>query len=129
MRSQEIIHVLQRLGLQSYHFDKTDGKIVGKHIGAHFYTIGQRRGLGIGGYETPLFVLGTNVEENIIFVGQGEDHPGLNRDKMSIPLSECHWVNPVNNQGRRNMERKGKDSIPPAPSSGHYTAQRWSYHL
>ena len=49
-----------------YHFDKNDGKIVGKHIGAHFYTIGQRRGLGIGGYETPLFVLGTNVEENII---------------------------------------------------------------
>ncbi|MEC7158814.1 MAG: tRNA 2-thiouridine(34) synthase MnmA, partial [Bacteroidota bacterium] len=59
-------------GYTPYHFDKNDGKVVGKHIGAHFYTIGQRRGLGIGGYETPLFVLGTNVEENIIFVGQGE---------------------------------------------------------
>ncbi|MGC6468961.1 MAG: tRNA 2-thiouridine(34) synthase MnmA, partial [Chitinophagales bacterium] len=81
-------------GYSPYEFDKPDGKVVGKHIGAHFYTIGQRRGLGIGGYETPLFVLGTNVEENIIFVGQGEDHPGLNRDKMSIPISECHWVNP-----------------------------------
>ena len=69
-----------------YTFDKTDGKVVGKHIGAHFYTIGQRRGLGIGGYnETPLFVLGTNVEENIIFVGQGEDHQDLTETKCRFP--------------------------------------------
>ncbi len=57
-------------GYTPYTFDKTDGQVGGQHIGAHFYTIGQRRGLGIGGYETPLFVLGTNVEDNIIFVGQ-----------------------------------------------------------
>ena len=93
-----------------YHFNKEDGKVVGNHIGAHFYTIGQRRGLGIGGYETPLFVLGTNVEENIIFVGQGEDHPGLNRAKMSIPLAECHWVNP-NNQLQEGEEWRGKARI------------------
>ena len=93
-----------------YHFNKEDGKVVGNHIGAHFYTIGQRRGLGIGGYETPLFVLGTNVEENIIFVGQGEDHPGLNRAKMSIPLAECHWVNP-NDQLQEGEEWRGKARI------------------
>ena len=93
-----------------YHFNKEDGKVVGNHIGAHFYTIGQRRGLGIGGYETPLFVLGTNVEENIIFVGQGEDHPGLNRAKMSIPLAECHWVNP-NDQLQEEEQWRGKARI------------------
>ena len=97
-------------GYTPYHFDKTDGKVVGNHIGAHFYTIGQRRGLGIGGYETPLFVLGTNVEENIIFVGQGEDHPGLNRAKMSIPLAECHWVNP-NDQLQEEEQWRGKARI------------------
>ncbi|MGB1051419.1 MAG: tRNA 2-thiouridine(34) synthase MnmA [Chitinophagales bacterium] len=97
-------------GYSPYEFDKPDGKVVGKHIGAHFYTIGQRRGLGIGGYETPLFVLGTNVEENIIFVGQGEDHPGLNRAKMSIPLSECHWVDP-NEQLKEGETWKGKARI------------------
>ena len=115
-------------GYTPYKFDKNDGKVVGKHIGAHFYTYGQRRGLGIGGYETPLFVLGTNVEENIIFVGQGEDHPGLNRDKMSIPLSKCHWVNP-NDQLKKDETWKGKARIRYRQPLQEVTIRRSNNHI
>lgn len=60
-----------------WHFTKEDGKVIGEHNGAHFYTVGQRRGLRIGGKELPLFVLAIDVNENIIYVGQGENNPGL----------------------------------------------------
>ena len=71
-----------------------DGKVVGEHQGAHFYTIGQRKGLGIGGFEKPLFVLATDVDENLIFVGEGVDHPGLYRKTLRINPEEIHWVRP-----------------------------------
>jgi tRNA-specific 2-thiouridylase len=66
----------------------------GEHNGAHFYTIGQRKGLNIGGRIEPLFVLETNIEQNVVYVGQGHDHPGLNRYGLFIPENEIHWIRP-----------------------------------
>jgi len=66
--------------------------VVGEHTGAHYYTIGQRRGLNLGGFEKPLFVIGTDTEKNIIYTGMGEDHPGLYRQGLFIPLADEHWV-------------------------------------
>ena len=66
----------------------------GEHKGAHFYTIGQRKGLNIGGRIEPLFVLSTDVESNTVFVGQGHDHPGLNRYGLFIPGNDLHWIRP-----------------------------------
>jgi len=71
-----------------------NGKVIGEHNGAHFYTIGQRKGLNIGGYEKPLFVLATDVIRNIIYVGEGQDHPGLFRRGLFIPTEDIHWVRP-----------------------------------
>ena len=71
-----------------------NGKIIGEHNGAHFYTIGQRKGLDIGGYKEPLFVLATDVVRNIIYVGEGKEHPGLFRKGLFIPTDDLHWVRP-----------------------------------
>ena len=71
-----------------------NGKVIGEHNGAHYYTIGQRKGLNIGGYEKPLFVLATDVIRNIIYVGEGQDHPGLFRRGLFIPAGDIHWVRP-----------------------------------
>ncbi len=68
------------------------GEVVGEHNGAHYYTIGQRRGLNIGGYEKPLFVIGTDTEKNVIYTGSGEDHPGLYRKGLFIPNADEHWL-------------------------------------
>ena len=68
------------------------GEVVGEHNGAHFYTIGQRRGLNIGGYEKPLFVIGTDTEKNVIYTGSGDDHPGLYRKGLFIPENDEHWL-------------------------------------
>lgn len=75
-------------------FEQTDGKAVGDHTGAHFYTIGQRKGLNIGGKPKPLFVLQTNVQENVIYVGQGENHKALFSAGLVIKSTEVHWVRP-----------------------------------
>ena len=66
----------------------------GKHRGAHYYTVGQRKGLNIGGSPLPLFVLGVNTQYNAIYVGQGDDHPGLYRKALFITATEEHWVRP-----------------------------------
>lgn len=71
-----------------------DGKKIGEHNGAHFYTIGQRKGLGIGGRKESLFIIGTDVEQNVIYVGEGDSHPGLYRQVLFIAGGEVHWVNP-----------------------------------
>ena len=86
-------------GLEDYHqwhskFSSSDGRVVGKHQGAHFYTRGQRRGLQIGGKPLPLFVLQTDVTNNVIFVGQGEDHPGLLSMGLFVLENESCWVRP-----------------------------------
>ncbi len=70
----------------------SDGKIVGQHEGAHFFTKGQRKGLAVGGTPEPLFVIDTDVNENIIYVGQGKDHPGLLRRGLLVLKDEVHWV-------------------------------------
>jgi tRNA-specific 2-thiouridylase len=77
-----------------YYYRLKDGKVVGEHEGAHFYTIGQRKGLGIGGYEKPLFIIATDVNENVIYVGEGDTHPGLYRKTLRIMNEEVHWVRP-----------------------------------
>jgi tRNA-uridine 2-sulfurtransferase len=77
-----------------YFYRLKDGKVIGDHQGAHFYTIGQRKGLGIGGFENPLFVIGTDVEENLIFVGEGVNHPGLYRKTLKINTEDIHWTRP-----------------------------------
>jgi tRNA-specific 2-thiouridylase len=77
---------------QPYHFTAEDGKVIGQHNGAHFYTIGQRKGLGIGGFEKPLFVIDTDTTNNLIFVGHSDEHPGLYRPALFIPNEEVHWI-------------------------------------
>lgn len=73
-------------------YDKSMGKVVGQHDGAHYFTKGQRKGLGVGGTVEPLFVLETDVQENIIYTGQGSDHPGLLKRSLFIQEDEVHWV-------------------------------------
>ena len=70
------------------------GAVVGRHEGAQFYTLGQRKGLAIGGHKEPLFVLATDVERNIVYVGEGEGHPGLWRRALRIAPDEVHWIRP-----------------------------------
>lgn len=70
------------------------GKIVGRHDGAQFYTIGQRKGLNIGGHKDSVFVIGTDIPRNIIYVGEGHTHKGLSRSCLRIDPSEIHWIRP-----------------------------------
>ena len=69
-----------------------DGKIVGKHQGAHYFTKGQRKGLAVGGTVEPLFVIDTDVNENVIYTGQGKSHPGLYKSALFITNKELHWI-------------------------------------
>lgn len=73
-------------------YNVTDGKVVGKHQGAHFYTKGQRKGLAVGGTVEPLFVIDTDVNENVIYTGQGKAHPGLYKSALFISNDDLHWV-------------------------------------
>ena len=75
-------------------FEPQDGAVVGLHQGAHYFTIGQRKGLLVGGKPLPLFVLATDVVRNVVYVGQGEDHPGLYRSAIWIAAEDLHWVQP-----------------------------------
>ena len=77
-----------------FRYQPADGVRVGTHQGAHFFTIGQRRGLQVGGKPEPVFVIDTDTQANIIYVGMGEDHPGLNRPGLFIPAADVHWVRP-----------------------------------
>lgn len=79
---------------EAYALTPEIGEVVGDHNGAHYYTIGQRRGLNLGGFEKPLFVIGTDTNKNIIYTGMGEDHPGLYRKGLFIPKEDVHWVRP-----------------------------------
>ena len=79
---------------EPWRYTVRDGKKIGEHKGAHFYTIGQRKGLGIGGRKESLFIIGTDVEQNVIYVGEGDSHPGLYRKALKIKPEEIHWINP-----------------------------------
>lgn len=85
------------LSMLHYHAAKTDynpqdGQVVGEHDGAHYFTKGQRKGLGVGGTVEPLFVIDTDVKENIIYTGQGKQHPGLYRRGLLVKPNDIHWV-------------------------------------
>lgn len=73
-------------------YKKEDGKVIGKHQGAQFYTIGQSKGLGIGGHKESCFLISRDVENNLVFVGEGKDFPGLYRKALKINNDEVHWV-------------------------------------
>ncbi len=77
---------------QALEYSPKDGKVIGQHYGAHFFTIGQRKGLNVGGKAQPLFVIQTDVKKNIIYVGMGNDHPGLFKKALKIKKESCHWV-------------------------------------
>lgn len=73
-------------------YSVAEGKVVGKHQGAHYFTKGQRKGLAVGGTPEPLFVIETDVDQNVIYTGQGKDHPGLFRKALFVSNQELHWV-------------------------------------
>lgn len=79
---------------EPYTYSPEDGIKVGEHSGAHFFTIGQRKGINVGGKLEPLFVIGIDVGRNVLYVGQGENHPGLYRGGLRILPQEVHWVRP-----------------------------------
>jgi tRNA-specific 2-thiouridylase len=74
--------------------DNPYGKIVGKHDGAQFYTIGQRKGLNVGGHKDSVFVIETDIERNLIYVGEGHTHKGLSRSCLRVAPDEIHWIRP-----------------------------------
>ena len=80
---------------EPWRYTVRDGKKIGEHNGAHYYTIGQRKGLGIGGRRESLFILATDTVQNVIWVGEGDAHPGLWRPALHIVPGEIHWVNPA----------------------------------
>lgn len=73
-------------------YKKEDGKVIGKHQGAQFYTVGQSKGLGIGGHKESCFLISRDVEQNLVFVGEGKDFPGLYRKALRINNDEVHWI-------------------------------------
>ena len=75
-----------------YLYQPDMGKVIGEHSGAHYFTIGQRKGLSIGGMKDPLFVLATDINKNIIYVGEGENHPGLYRFSLRVKKTKMHHV-------------------------------------
>ena len=86
--------VEEKLGFESQtlSYEPNMGKVVGNHQGAHFFTIGQRKGLNVGGTKEPLFIIATNVETNTIYTGLGSEHPGLFKKALFIQKSEVHWI-------------------------------------
>ncbi|WP_456376753.1 tRNA 2-thiouridine(34) synthase MnmA [Lutibacter sp.] len=87
-----------------YNYNVRDGEVVGKHQGAHYFTKGQRKGLAVGGMKEPLFVIETDVVENIIYVGEGKNHKGLYRNTLFVTSEELHWI-------RKDLALKNGDSM------------------
>ena len=79
----------------AYRYQPADGKKAGAHQGAHFFTIGQRHGLHIGGHAEPLFVIATDVHNNTVYVGEGHAHQGLYREGLFIAAADIHWIRPA----------------------------------
>ena len=80
--------------VQKHKYSESSGELIGYHDGAHFFTIGQRKGLQIGGFKKPLFVIEKDVKKNIIYVGEGENHPGLYRQGLLIKSNDINWLRP-----------------------------------
>ena len=77
---------------EKFSYSLEDGKTVGRHQGAHYFTKGQRKGLAVGGTVQPLFVIDTDVNENVIYTGEGKEHAGLYRNVLFVDASEIHWI-------------------------------------
>jgi tRNA-uridine 2-sulfurtransferase len=77
---------------EPHKYHPSHGKVIGKHNGSFFFTIGQRKGLNVGGYKEPLFVIGINAEENIVYAGESQSHPGLTRKGLFIRKDDEHWI-------------------------------------
>ena len=77
---------------EPFSFSSKDGEEIGQHNGAYYYTVGQRKGLNIGGFSEPLFVIETDVSQNIIYVGMGESHPALFKKALFVSKNEIHWI-------------------------------------
>ena len=75
-----------------FSFSSDDGEVIGEHNGAYYFTIGQRKGLNIGGFKDPLFVIETDVSKNLVYVGMGESHPALFRKALFVNSNDIHWV-------------------------------------
>jgi tRNA-specific 2-thiouridylase len=73
-------------------YQKLDGKVVGKHQGAHYFTKGQRKGLNVGGTKEALYVIETDIDNNIIYTGEGKNHTGLHRNVLFVSNEELHWI-------------------------------------
>ncbi|MDO6597644.1 tRNA 2-thiouridine(34) synthase MnmA [Oceanihabitans sp. 2_MG-2023] len=86
-KKEELIYLSEKTN-----FKVQDGKVVGKHQGAHYFTKGQRKGLAVGGTIEPLFVIDTDVNDNVIYTGQGKNHPGLYKKALFVAKEEIHWV-------------------------------------
>ena len=87
-----------------YQYNKQDGEVVGKHLGAHYFTKGQRKGLAVGGTKEPLFVIETDVLENVIYTGEGKLHKGLYRSVLFVSNEEEHWI-------REDLQLKNNESM------------------
>ena len=77
---------------EAYQYTPDDGKAVGQHKGAHYFTIGQRKGLGVGGTQEPLFIIDTDTKNNIVYTGQGDQHNGLYRKGLYVKNKDIHWI-------------------------------------
>ena len=77
---------------RKYSYKPEDGRVVGKHPGAHYFTIGQRKGLNIGGFKHRTFVIGTDTKTNTVYIGEHYTHPGLYRQALKIPNEDVHWI-------------------------------------
>ncbi len=94
---------------QKTNYEKSDGKVIGKHQGAHYFTVGQSKGLGIGGHKESCFLISRDIEKNIVFVGEGRNFPGLFRSALKIENSEVHWVREdLRLQNGESMKVKGR---------------------
>ena len=89
-----ILHEKLKTLAAPYCYNPADGRIAGKHRGAHFFTIGQRKGLNVGGMAEPLFVIGIDVENNVVYTGQGDQHPGLYHSALFVDAADIHWIRP-----------------------------------
>jgi tRNA-uridine 2-sulfurtransferase len=90
----EAAHDFEKVQLKTktIYFEESDGEYVGEHSGAHFFTIGQRKGLQVGGKKEPLFVLEKDTKHNVLFTGQGASHPALMREGLFVAAKDVHWV-------------------------------------
>jgi len=83
----------QYIGLNSGHFETLNGQVVGQHEGAAFYTIGQRKGMGLGGEGDAWYVVGKDMERNVVLVERGADHPAL--FCLEIWADTLNWVKEI----------------------------------